>query len=357
MMRASMTAALCILVFCSLAAAQSGKPPAKPAAPPPPTPTPKPISGLGTTVTGTITPTGNGGWTITPLITGPGVGMGTISDPGLDIEALRARCRKTIERCRDAIAKDDWVQAKEAFDQALLICVDKALGDELGELASQLEVQGRRELAQAGTAFESGDYVWALKEYGRISRTFMPLPVGKEALALLKQAEADPKAQAGVQEVKALALNTNLERMLAAQTTTATSGPASRPASQPAAIIAPTANRPARIKLLPPEKTLEAVDSLTRIATLFPLSPTGKQAAADLEELKGDKAFQDALAKLRQAAAAKAALGKAQMYRDTGMTVKAVELYQEVIANFPGTAEAQKAKDALAQQASWATSR
>ncbi|MFB3892512.1 MAG: tol-pal system YbgF family protein [Phycisphaerae bacterium] len=337
-----LAAILCLLIACAPAAAQAGRPAGgRPA----PVATPKP-GPVGNQVVGVVMPDGNGGYKVVPggSTVGTGAGLGTIDNSTSEVDLMRNLCRKAAERCQAAIAKGDWVAAKDALDQALRNCVDQAVAEALGPLATQIEKEGRNELAAATQLYDQAKYVEALKEYGRISRTFIGLPVGTAALEALKAAEADPNAKAGVQEAKALPINGVVERILDGASS-GTSRPASQPSSAPAG---PSPNRPARIKALAADKQLEVVDTLTRIATLFPLSPTGMQAAADLEELKADKAFQDSITRQRTAAAAKAALNKAQLYRDSGMTAKAVEAYKEVIANFPDTPEAKQAQAALA---------
>jgi len=104
-------------------------------------------------------------------------------------------------------------------------------------------------------------------------------------------------------------------------------------------------SRADRIKSLPVSKQAKAVELLERIVKLAPDSEVGRQAASDLESLRADKDFQDALDRYLVNAQAERIYKGAELFRRAGLHAKALEYYDRVAKEFPDTDSAAKAKE------------
>jgi len=259
-------------------------------------------------------------------------------DRDRELKEQRAATAKKIALAREKLAQKKWAEARRILDIAKTYATDQSQASNIRSLYQQIEREGERQLGQAREAYQKREYLQAIESFERIRKIFGWLPAGLAAKQAIKQAEKDPSAQAVIQEAKAAPLNKLVERILTTHSRR-TSG-AVRASTHPS--TAPS--RLERIKVLPPSRQSRLVDLLERISKTYPMCPTGKRAAEELQQLYADEVFAEKLEAFREARKARAALSKAEMYRNAGMLDKAIECYQQVIREFPDTEQAAAAK-------------
>ena len=267
------------------------------------------------------------------------IGIGQVKkDPKADLKEQRKATAKRIAEARAKLIRKKWGEARRILDRARMFAAEKSQANSIRSLYQQIDREGQRQVAAGREAYRKGNFLEALDSFERISKTFGWLGSGVAAGEAIKRAEKDPSAQGAIQESKAAGLNKLVERIL--KTYHRKAGGAAAPSTRPS--TSPT--RTELIKNLPLPKQSRAVDLLTRISETYPTCPTGKRAAGELEQLYADEVFIEKLKAFRAVRKARAALRKAEMYRSAGMLDKAVQSYQRVIRDFPGTEQAAAAK-------------
>ncbi len=276
----------------------------------------------------------------------PKVGMGEIrEDPERIKERMRAGAREHIELADRYLAEQRWGKAREELDVAQGLAVDASLRSALQSRYEKIDAEGHRQLAEVEAVYESGDYARVVEQLQRISRVFDWLPSGEKARRGLENLSDDPEAQAALRESSAGVLARVAERALDAAERASGAAPATAPASQPA--TGPDAGAPPtrveRIRRAPVETQDRVVRVIENVAERFDDTPTGEAAAADLQTLRDDAAFQASLAAYRARREADRALARAKMYEESGVLSRAVEHYRRVVTDFPDTPQAREA--------------
>ncbi len=270
---------------------------------------------------------------------GKSVNMGQVKkDPAKEIEKQRKASQREADAARKLMAEKRWGEALKTLNRAHQLSVNRRQAAGLRPLFTQIEREGQRQLLEARQAYESGRYVEAVKAFEVIGRTFGRLPSGRTARGALKLARSDPAVQAAIQESKAKVLDDRIARILGGS-----GGRRSQPSTQPT--TAPS--RVSVIKQLKLDKQVKAVDLLAQIVKMYGDCPTGQRAAADLKALQADETFTSRLERCRQGLRARNALKRAQRYHKAGLRPKAIQCYNDVIRDFPGTSEAIEAEAAL----------
>ncbi len=275
---------------------------------------------------------------------GSTVGMGTIKeDPNVELNRMRRGYEGKIKLAEEMIAQKRYLEARDALDVAKALRTTDAQAQELIDLYTKLDGAGMEMLKAAVDAYRGGKYNEALRTFRLVSYQFGPLPSARLARDQLKKAENDTDAQAAIQQNKAEAMNEMIDQILDrffASRRALEEKAGKTPTSQPA-------DRVSRIKLMPKGEVIRVARMLESVARLFPASDYGKQAAQDVEALKGDKTFGPLLSRPGDSDSGKALI-RAENYRKAGFKDKAIALFREVIEKYPETKEAAKAKEALA---------
>jgi len=272
------------------------------------------------------------------------VKMGTIKEsPAERKKRLRREFDKEVAAARSDMEKKNWVEARSHLNVAECLMTDKSQEDILRPMYEKLEEEGRKLLNAATALFKAEKFLEALKGYQRISMTFGQLPCAREARTALAQAESHPAVQAFFLEAKAEVLDERIAQILDGQVSENPAG-TSRPAKEA------KRGRAERIRgLKDADRQMEAVDLLTTLVESYPTTDAGKRAERDLQELLSDESFRSTVDKHRLAGKAAAALKRAKVYQDSKMLDKAIQYYQEVIREYPDTAEAAEAAERIRQ--------
>ena len=316
-----------------------GKKPTPPVMPPLPPPGPIAPGGAGS-VTGS----------------GASLGIGGAPDslfPGKEIPGgdPKIRFEKLMAQADDNILHGKYYEALQAVGAAHVLATDAGQLQMIQTDLIRLEEVAQEWLAKYQRMLAEKNFVEALKGLGLTQRTFGTLPSAVSAAKLLKSAEGDSEVKTALQEVKAQELDEIVALILSGDGRPAASGPATQtqPASPTPPVRTSGAERTTAIKNATPDKQARAVSTLEKIAKLYPLSPTGSRAAKDLKALQDDAAFWTAYQAQLGVQQAQSLYNAAEMYRQMGMTAKAIEYYEQVTTKFPASPLAGKAKDALAK--------
>jgi len=277
-----------------------------------------------------------------------GVDRGTIKeDPAARKRRLKKAFTDEVAAAQREMGKKDWRAARSHLNVAEAVIIDKAQKDQLKALYVKLEEAGRTLYNAAAKQFKAKEYGTALRAFQRISVTFGQLPCAREARTVIEKAASLPDVQAVLQDIKAAAVDEKVGRIIEAKLSSEGNGSPTPP--KPAKGKAPRKpRRVPQIRKLPLETQIEVVDLLTMAAERYPLSPTGKRAEQDLQELYSDDGFRTALDLHRLSERAKAALRRADTYRKSGMNDKAREYYKEVVQKYPDTPQAYEATKRMA---------
>jgi len=277
-----------------------------------------------------------------------GVGTGVIKEsPAARKERLRKAFEAEVTAAQRDMGKQDWRAARSHLNIAEGLMIDKDQKDQLKALYTKLDQAGRKLYDAAVEQFKAKQYGKALREFQRISVVFGQLSSARDARNAIEQAASTPEVQAVLQDIKASAIGDKVDRIIEAKLSSEGADPP--PSDKPVKGKAPRKpRRVALIRKLPVETQDEVVGLLTMAAEQYPLSPTGKQAEKDLQELYSDEQFRTALDLHRLSAKAQAALRRADTYRKSGMNDKAREYYKEVIQKYPDSPEADEATKRIA---------
>jgi tetratricopeptide (TPR) repeat protein len=263
----------------------------------------------------------------------------------------KVRFQKLMDQADDNILQGKYYEAVQALGTAQILATEVGQLQRVRKDLNQLETVAAEWLQKYQQMLTEKNYVEALKGLGLTQRTFGTLPSAVTAGKLLKAAEGDSEVKTALQEVKAQELDEIVALVLAGADLRAASGPAAQ--TQPTQPSPPVrtsgAARVAAIQKASPDRQSRAVSTLEKIAKLYPLSPTGTQAAKDLKTLQDDSAFWTAYQAQVAAQQAQSLYNAAEMYRQMGMTAKAIEYYEQVTAKFPASPLAGKAKEAVAK--------
>ncbi|MHC4561764.1 MAG: tetratricopeptide repeat protein [Planctomycetota bacterium] len=276
------------------------------------------------------------------------VGMGVVEpeDPKKEIERRKKRFAQVIEEARKLIADQKWRRAGQKLDLArALVTSRKADLPKLRELYGKLQAQARTMLAAADEAYRQQHYGEAIEQYERIVQIFRKLPSADKARAALAAAKDDPNVQAQYEELRADSIDKRIDELIAA---CAAEADEAESAAGGEAEAIPPPDRAAAIKALPPAEQVLAMDLLERLEKDYPATAAGEKAAEQLEALRADKIFIEAVNSRRFADRADRALKRARIYHVNGMLEKALQYYEQVIADYPGTDAAKTATEAIA---------
>ena len=284
---------------------------------------------------------------------GPMVRTGSVTSEDSDcIECRERRCRYYLDRAEKMLGDGKHYLAQQALTRAKsLRCLSFSdLAVDLRELQRKLAEAGQAKLEHADQEYEKGEYKKALASYQRIAVAFGGTPAGAAAKARLARAKVDPELQAALAEVRAATMFKTVEvivqyqrrRLAEAARPTTAPGPTSSPGRTPAA-----RTELEILKLLGDQQLLRATDQMRRIVKSCSGVPTAEKSARYLAALRADPKLKARLDRLRRGRQATQALGLAQAYRKAGMFAKAAERYRGVIQSFPGTPQAEQARDQL----------
>ena len=276
-----------------------------------------------------------------------GVGMGTITEsPAARKRRLKKAFSEEVAAAQREMGKQNWREARSHLNIAEGLATEKAQKDQLKGLYLKLEEVGRKLFNAATMQFKAKEYGKALREFQQISVVFGQLPCARDARDAIEQAASVPQVQAVLQDIKASAIDEKVDRIIVE--TLSSEGNGSGEPAKPAKGTPRKPRRVNQIRKLPPETQVEVVGLLTTVAEQYPLSPTGKQAEQDLQELYSDEEFRTKLDLQRLVEKAKAALRRAETYRKSGMHEKAREYYKEVVQKYPDSPEADEAAKRMA---------
>lgn len=343
-------------------------------------------------------PGGTGGHIVD---TGTGVRMGREEpDPADIIRDRREGCNRIIEQARELISQERYGQARRKLDSALRIAVDESAVRTIRDLQIQLNEHGMELLRQADNLYQEGKYLEALDAYERINRDYATLPVGARARAAVDMAEADPRCRQAARNHKASRLEEQIQTLLDVHAPLAETPPesaeegkaddaspndpantASSAAEGPSGTVevnmVPPADdtvqqtppgrspsesgktsdakqavsRTERIRRVPLKHQIRIVSLLDKLESLYPDTPAGKAAKADLHTLRSDEAFMERLESKQQQRQAAMAYRTAKMYDDSGLEGKALEYYRRYLQEYPDSADAAKARVRVRQLA------
>ncbi|HUU11484.1 MAG TPA: hypothetical protein VM431_13235 [Phycisphaerae bacterium] len=301
-----------------------------------------------------------------------GVGMGVIEEhPDAARERWREKAEETFKEGMKARAAGDQTNAV----RFLLRCakmesmrIDSPYPEKAFNELKIITEEARKELLVARD-FLSGEAPTAgISELRRIARTYFGLYPAKEAGALLRQLEGDPKFQATLKAARLtedLARAETLEAEAAAlakppdpapQPTESPEKPVSKLPTKPpekkpdgvqtAAVtekeLTPAERRAARI-----EKLAEAYEIYGRVAQEGADTDPGRKAAAARERLEKDAALMARIKRAQAAEEAREWLGLANNYFRAGRFESAKQYCMKILSEFPKTPQAAEAKRLL----------
>lgn len=280
------------------------------------------------------------------------VGGGVIKESPAQARArLKKEYNSALTNARRELEGRNWGQARLYLKLAEGAMIDKSQAPPIAALYQKLEKEGRKLLRQAEEKYTRKEYAEALVQYQRIVMAFGRLPCARAARDAVAAAEKNPEIQEVLQEAKAQVLGETIEKIIAradAAEPPAATGPdkvkgkGPKPKGRP-----PRPSRVERIRKLNAENQIRVMDLLEKLAKLYPITPTGRRAGEDLQELQSDEEFRLALSQRRLAVKAGAALRRARTYEQAGMGDKAVEYYEQVVRDYPDTPEAREAQSRI----------
>ena len=264
---------------------------------------------------------------------------------------IRKRLRKeyddSLAAAKRAFAGKNWTETRIYLKAAQAAMLEKSQAAPIKSLYEKLEKEGRKELDQAEKQYARAEYAKALKAYQLISLKFGQLPCAREARAAIMAARENPEVQSVLLEVVASVLDKQVARIISLATGASSSAGADGDKAAKKAKSekrgTPRSGRIEQIRKLDKDKQVKVMDMLKRIAKLYPQTPTGRRAGADLQELESDEAFREALNVHRLAVKVAAALRRAETYEKAGMLDKAVMYYKQIVRDYPDTPEAEEA--------------
>jgi tetratricopeptide (TPR) repeat protein len=269
------------------------------------------------------------------------------------IPDLKVRFQELMALVNDYTVKGQYYDAVQTLSNAEVFAKDAAQKSSVKTSQGQLDAVGQEQLKKYQKCYDDKNYLDALKGFGLVQRTFGTLPCSLAARKAMETAEADTNVQTVLQEVKAQDLDDALDQIIDCPNCARgpTTAPASDNPSPPAAFFVKYAkvSRVEHIQKLPQDKQARAVSALEKMTKLYPLAATGILAAKDLKTLQDDTKFWTALKAYETVQQAQSLYNAAEMYRQMGMTAKAIEYYEQVTTKFPGSPLATKAKDAVAK--------
>jgi hypothetical protein len=246
--------------------------------------------------------------------------------------SVMADAKSALDKTQSAISSND---IGEAFHQRAQIpqaaLADDDFAAEVKETDVKLQAAGDSALAAVDPLIANKDYPTAIAKLKSLSNGADGTPLGNKAKAKLIELQKDPAARAALATA---AKNAHADEALQVAQ-----------------------------KLQSEKKDLAAYGRFRFVLKTFADTPAAKTAADAVAAYDGDPEFKKKLAGSAPAAGAgdgaaaadakpdagraKSLLSLANSYRDSGDTDKAKEKYQAVIDQFPGTPEAQTAKDEL----------
>lgn len=301
-----------------------------------------------------------------------GVGMGVIEEhPDAARERWREKAEETFKEGMKARAAGDQTNAV----RFLLRCakmesmrIDSPYPEKAFNELKIITEEARKELLVARD-FLSGEAPTAgISELKRIARTYFGLFPAKEAGALLRQLEGDPKFQA---TLKAARLTEDLARAEALESEAAALAkppdPAPQPAESPEKPVSKLPTKPpekkpegvltagvtekeltaAERRAARIEKLAEAYEIYGRVAQEGADTDPGRKAAAARERLEKDAALMARIKRAQAAEEAREWLGLANNYFRAGRFESAKQYCMKILSEFPKTPQAAEAKRLL----------
>ena len=194
---------------------------------------------------------------------------------------------------------------------------DKQFASRLGEVQKGLGEFADSMLAEVDPLISSQQYPAAIAKLRDLSAKLSGTPAGVKAREKLASLASNPEARKQIEAADR-----------------AEKGDAALQVAQ---------------KLKADKKDAAAYARFKEIVTQFAGTPAATTAAATVAEYEKDPAFVKNVIGSQNESKAKGLLGMADSYRGAAKTEQAKKKYQEVIAQFPGTPQAEKAKAALAE--------
>ncbi|MCE5276968.1 MAG: hypothetical protein ABFD92_19805 [Planctomycetaceae bacterium] len=264
--------------------------------------------------------------------------------PANDVDdAIHQRVAGQIDAARRAISAKNWQQARETLEPLLGVVRSSNQRERIDELLAKVDAEGEIRLQKANTLYTEKKYEQALKGYRAVATIFGQRKAAHEAQAALDKAENDPVVASAFKASKAQAMADQIQAII---TTDLAAQKLPAPATQPASESdgdGPTIDAALRfdyLKKLQSEPRQNALKLLEMLATLYPDTPAGKQAASDMALVKADKDLQQQMAADQNESRAKQILTVAGNYEKAGMDKIALGKYQEFLKLYPARPEA-----------------
>jgi hypothetical protein len=263
--------------------------------------------------------------------------------------------QELVDASAKAMERQDWMAASAGWREAKRLARKPDDRQLVKDLEARLADAGKTQIEQARQMIRDKAYVEALDQYDLISRAFAGTWPGGQATRILQHAATDPVLKLPYQEVRARRLSEELDQFIhdaqhqeqAAQNPPA---PQTQPAGtrpfRPLPLGGP--QRVSAMASLDPTQRGRAIDMLARIVRECSLSPTGKLAQMDLEDLNQRGLVQEVQVQ-QDRQEARRLLQTAHNYRANNRADLAAPIYQQIIRDYPDTPEAKEALEALRQ--------
>ncbi len=265
--------------------------------------------------------------------------------PEENLRAMRRTCRKHIGRAKKFIERENWYRARLALRLASGSVTDPEHFQQVRDLLLRLEQAGRSMLDQARKDARSQRWSEAIEQLTIISYTFEGLPVGHQAREDLQNARSNPQVQAALENLKALDLRAQIDRVLDAATPDGPS--AGREPNTPTS--APAADDVERIMALPATQQLRVVSLMETIVEAYGRTQCGRRTEAILDRLKRNETFMETLSEHRKRQQARRALNAAHAFGEAGLMESARQRYRQVVRDHPRTPAGVEARRRLAE--------
>lgn len=249
-----------------------------------------------------------------------------------------ALAQKGLQDGRLALCRYHLEQADTLAKAVNLASETKGVYDELKKAAEE-------QLVQIDAKYQEGKYLEALKGYRMLVQVMGVSPTGQAAKTRLEAAEKNPAVQSVVQEATAGQLMDDVQDLVQEQRRDLAPAPAAGQTADKAAAAAPA--EPLAdceiVAAMPVQEQARVLTRLRSISSAYPLSPSGKEAAAMLKRIEHHEEVFQAVKDWEAEQVIVRAYQKGEMLYRSKYYRQAIPAYQEVIDKYPDTEYAKRA--------------
>lgn len=271
-----------------------------------------------------------------------------------------------VAKARNALAEENIAPVHRYLSRAQALAGPSQKSG-LKPLFDQLDRLAEKKLAEADAQYEAARYLEALETYELIAEALGPMPAGETARARLAEAEKDPSVQAAFKEVRAATLLNSARGVIR--------GHAGAPATDDedndeagaceeddfaeddesadtvhlGAMIEPmTLDETVEVVAgMPPEKQAFVLSRLQIVRERYAESPSGEESLMILSALEADEEIQHSIQGWARDQEVLEIYKMASMYHASHHVNKAVELYQQIVRDYPEHGCADQARQRL----------